>query len=57
MVKHVAPMVTSYQELQKKEFNTKFLEEFRLRGFCGDMILQLPEFNEETGNFNWDKFE
>ena len=49
--------IHSYTENEKKDFQQKYTEEFKLRGFCGDMILQLPDFNEKTGNFDWNKFE
>lgn len=53
----VEPMITSYKEKNAAHFNKKYEEEFKLRGFCGDRILMLPDFSKETGEFYWDKFE
>jgi len=49
-------LVTSYQENLAKSLDKKFEEEFILRGFYGSNLLEIPDFNEESGNFNWGKF-
>ena len=56
VLKIAQPLVTSYQENLAKSLDKKFEEEFILRGFYGSNLLEIPDFNEESGNFNWGKF-